>query len=279
MNVLEVRNLNFQYPRSKKPALNGVNLSVRRGEMVGIIGPSGSGKSTLVLTFNGIIPHSIRGDFSGEVLVRNPSTREELRTLETPVSKLSTLVGLVLQNPESQLFNMTVEDEVAFALENLGLPREEIEERVSWALRVVGLEGKREEFPPNLSGGEKQRLAIASVLAMKPPIIVMDEPTSQLDPEGKKGVENIILRLRKEGVTVIIVEHDSRFLFRNADRIVVLKDGGVFLEGKPREVARRVEELLGLGIKLPHSLILSHRLGLPPLLSPEEFQPRVTHQR
>ncbi len=188
----------------------------------------------------------------------------------------------MLQNPpESQLFNMTVEDEVAFALGNLGLPREEIEERVSWALRVVGLEGKREEFPPNLSGGEKQRLAIASVLAMKPPIIVMDEPTSQLDPGGgKKEVENVILRLRKEGgVTVIIVEHDSRFLFRNADRIVVLKDGRVFLEGTPREVARRVGELLGLGIKLPHSLILSHRLGLPPLLSPEEFQPRVTHQR
>nr|WP_245250410.1 ATP-binding cassette domain-containing protein [Thermococcus stetteri] len=272
---MEVRDLRFQYPRSKKPALNGVTLSVKKGEMVGIIGPSGSGKSTLVLTFNGIIPHSIRGEFSGEVLVRNPSTGEELSTLETPVSKLSTAVGLVLQNPESQLFNMTVEDEVAFALENLGLPRDEIEERVSWALGVVGLEGKREEFPPNLSGGEKQRLAIASVLAMRPPIIVMDEPTSQLDPEGKREVENVILRLKKEGVTVVIVEHDSRFLFRNADRIIVLKNGSVFLEGTPREVARKIEGLLELGIKLPFSLILSHRLGLPPLFSPREFQPRA----
>jgi energy-coupling factor transport system ATP-binding protein len=271
VKVVEVSGLHFRYPRSSKPALDGISLSIEKGELVGIVGPSGSGKSTFLLALNGIIPHSIRGEFSGDVIIRNPQTGEEFRTHETPVSKLSTVVGLVFQNPESQLFNMTVEDEVAFALENLGLPREEIEERVEWALGVAGLTDKREEFPPNLSGGEKQRLAIAAVLAMKPPILAMDEPTSQLDPLGKREVESIILKLKKEGITIIMVEHDSRFLFRNADRIVVFSGGRVVLDGAAKEVGKRVDELVKLGIKVPASLLLSVRLGLTPLFSPKEF--------
>ena len=171
---------------------------------------------------------------------------------------------------------MTVEDEVAFALENMGLPRDEIEERVEWALGVVGLSNKRDEFPPNLSGGEKQRLAIASVLAMKPPVIAMDEPTSQLDPMGKRDVERVILKLRREGITVVIVEHDSRFLFKNADRLIVFDGGRILLQGTPREVGARVDELVDLGIKVPMSLLLSHRLGLSPVFSPEDFPSRVS---
>ncbi|WP_081947220.1 energy-coupling factor ABC transporter ATP-binding protein [Thermococcus eurythermalis] len=269
--MIEVRDVSFKYVHSERSALRGVSLTIKDGEFMGILGPSGSGKSTLALTLNGIIPNSIRGQFSGEVIVRDPRTGETFKTTETPVSKLSTIVGLVLQNPESQLFNMTVEDEVAFALENLGLSREEIAGRVEWALKVVGLSGLEEEFPPNLSGGEKQRLAIASVIAMKPSHLVLDEPTSQLDPEGKKEVLKVIEDLHKAGTTVIMVEHDSRFLFRKADRLVVLDRGQVILQGTPREIAEKVEELIEIGVKVPHSLLLSRALGLPPLLSPREF--------
>ncbi|WP_099210359.1 energy-coupling factor ABC transporter ATP-binding protein [Thermococcus henrietii] len=276
--MIEVRKVTFRYPRSKRPALMDVSLKIEDGEFVGILGPSGSGKSTLALTLNGIIPSSIRGAFSGEVIVRDQKTGETFKTTETPVSKLSTLVGLVLQNPESQLFNMTVEDEVAFALENLGLPREEIAERVEWALKVVGLEGLENEFPPNLSGGEKQRLAIASVIAMKPSHLVLDEPTSQLDPKGKREVLRVVEELNRAGTTVVMVEHDSRFLFRKADRLVVLNGGRVILQGNPREVAERVEELIEVGVKVPHSLLLSRALGLPPALSPQEFPSRVARR-
>jgi len=276
--MIEVRNLTFSYVRSKGPALSGVSLRINDGEFVGVIGPSGSGKSTLALTLNGIIPHSIRGDFSGEVIIVDPRTGESFKTTERPVSRISPVVGLVLQNPESQLFNMTVEDEVAFALENLGLPREEIAERVEWALKVVGLEGLEKEFPPNLSGGEKQRLAIASVIAMKPSHLVLDEPTSQLDPRGRREVLKVIKKLNNEGIAIVMIEHDSRFLFKNADRLVVLNEGRVFLQGKPREVANFVEELVEIGIKVPRSLLLSRVLGLPPVLSPEEF-PSPTTQR
>jgi len=276
--MIDVRKVSFRYPRSERPALAGVNLRVEDGEFVGILGPSGSGKSTLALTLNGIIPNSIRGVFSGEVLVRDPRTGKTFKTTETPVSKLSTLVGLVLQNPESQLFNMTVEDEVAFALENLGLPREEIAKRVEWALRVVGLKGLESEFPPNLSGGEKQRLAIASVIAMKPSHLVLDEPTSQLDPKGKREVLRVIEELNRAGTAVVMVEHDSRFLFRKADRLVVLSGGRVALQGTPREVAERVEELVDAGVKVPHSLLLSRALGLPPALSPQEFPSRAARR-
>ncbi|AHL21973.1 energy-coupling factor ABC transporter ATP-binding protein [Thermococcus nautili] len=276
--MIELRDVTFRYPRSKNPALMDVSLKIGDGEFVGILGPSGSGKSTLALTLNGIIPNSIRGAFSGEVIVRDPKTGKTFKTTETPVSKLSTLVGLVLQNPESQLFNMTVEDEVAFALENLGLPREEIAERVEWALKVVGLGGLENEFPPNLSGGEKQRLAIASVIAMKPSHLILDEPTSQLDPKGKREVLRVVEELNRAGTTVVMVEHDSRFLFRKADRLVVLNGGRVILQGTPREVAERVEELVEIGVKVPHSLLLSRALGLPPALSPQEFPSRVARR-
>ncbi|WP_297063930.1 energy-coupling factor ABC transporter ATP-binding protein [Thermococcus sp.] len=276
--MIEIRNVTFHYLRSTKPALDSVSLTIGDREFIGILGPSGSGKSTLALTLNGIIPNSIRGTFSGEVIIRDPKTGKVFKTTETPVPKLSTLVGLVLQNPESQLFNMTVEDEVAFALENLGLPREEIARRVEWALKVTGLKGLEDEFPPNLSGGEKQRLAIASVIAMKPSHLVLDEPTSQLDPRGKREVLDVIKRLNREGTTVIIVEHDSRFLFRNADRLVVLSGGRIVLQGEPRKVAERVEELVEIGVKVPHSLLLSRALGLPPALSPEEFPSPTTRR-
>ncbi|WP_297520611.1 energy-coupling factor ABC transporter ATP-binding protein [Thermococcus sp.] len=261
MKVIEADGLSFKYRRAERPSLQDVSFSVRKGEMVGVIGPSGSGKSTLCLTLNGIIPNSIKGDFKGTVIVRNPLTGEEFSTLETPVSKLSTVVGLVLQNPESQLFNMTVEEEVAFGPESLGLPRDEVLERVRWALGVTGLSGLEDEFPPNLSGGQQQRLAIAAILAMKPSILVLDEPTSQLDPRGKREVLNLVSALRREhGMTVVLVEHNTDYLFRTADRIVVMNRGSVFMEGTPREIAERADDLMKIGVKLPASVEISAEL-------------------
>ncbi len=279
MKVISVENLSFKYRRARSYSLKDVSFEVKKGgELLGVIGPSGSGKSTLCLALNGIIPNSIKGgEFSGDVVIRDPRTGgEEYNTKETPVSKLPTVVGLVLQNPESQLFNMTVEEEVAFGLENLGLDRNEILRRLRWALEVTGglRGGLEKEFPPNLSGGQQQRLAIAAVLAMRPAILVLDEPTSQLDPVGKREVLGLVSLLRKEhGMTVVLVEHHTDYVFRFADRILVMDDGGIVLEGTPpREVAEEAETLRKLGIKLPASLEISHELRKrgnyrkPPLL-------------
>ena len=283
MNVISVENLSFKYRRAGEYSLRDVSFDVREGELLGIIGPSGSGKSTLCLTLNGIIPHSIKGEFSGDVVVRDPRTGEEYNTRETPVSKLSTVVGLVLQNPESQLFNMTVEEEIAFGLENLGFERNEILRRLRWALEVTGLRGLEREFPPNLSGGQQQRLAIAAVLAMEPAVLVLDEPTSQLDPVGRKEVLGLISLLRKEhGMTVVLVEHHTDYILRFADRVLVMDRGEIVLEGTPRELAEEVETLKKLGIKLPPSLEISHELrrrGVvkTPALTEEELLSWIGH--
>ncbi|AIF69016.1 cobalt ABC transporter ATPase [Palaeococcus pacificus DY20341] len=255
MALIRVEDLSFKYLGSEDYSLKGINLKVKKGEFLGILGASGSGKSTLCLTFNGIIPHSISGEFEGNVYVKGYNTKD------TSVAELSTLVGLILQNPDSQLFNMTVEEEVAFGLENLGLDVEEIKRRIKWALKLAGLEGLENEFPPNLSGGQKQRLAIASVLAMKPEVLVLDEPTSQLDPLGREQVLSLVTLLNKEqGITTIMVEHNTDYLLNFADRVIVMDKGEIILEGKPRQVFEEVELLNRLGIKIPTSVKIGHRL-------------------
>ncbi|MDK2783458.1 MAG: energy-coupling factor transport system ATP-binding protein [Thermococcaceae archaeon] len=259
--MIRVEELSFKYAGAKEYSLRDISFRVKKGEFLGILGASGSGKSTLCLTFNGIIPHSIRGDFEGNVFVKGYNTRE------ASVAELSKIVGLVLQNPDSQLFNMTVEEEVAFALENLGLDVEEIKRRIHWALKITGLEGLEKEFPPNLSGGQKQRLVIASVLAVKPEVLVLDEPTSQLDPIGREQVLSLITLLNKEqGITIVLVEHNTEYLFDFADRIIVLDRGEVVMEGKPREVFEEADYLRKLGIKIPVSVKIGAELKRKGLL-------------
>jgi len=255
MSVIRVEGLSFKYAGADDYSLRDISFRVKKGEFVGILGASGSGKSTLCLTFNGIIPHSITGDFEGNVYVKGYNTKDK------SVAELSTLVGLVLQNPDSQLFNMTVEEEIAFGLENLGLDVEEIKRRIKWALKLAGLEGFENEFPPNLSGGQKQRLAIASVLAMKPEVLVLDEPTSQLDPLGREQVLSLVTLLNKEqGITTIMVEHNTDYLLNFADRVIIMHKGEIILEGKPRQVFEEVEFLENLGIKIPTSVKIGYRL-------------------
>lgn len=253
--MIEIKNLHFKYHSQAEEVLKGIDLIINKGEFVSIIGPSGCGKSTLCLTLNGIIPKTISGDFSGDVFVDGINTKDQ------EVSEFSRRVGMILQNPESQLFAMTVEEELAFGPENLAVPREEIENRISWALSIVNMEDKREEFPGNLSGGQKQRIAIAASLTMKPDILVLDEPTSQLDPIGKREVFSVLKELhKKERMTIVLVEHRTEPIAELSDRVVVMDNGSIVLEGTPRHVFEKVPILRELGIMVPDISYLTYLL-------------------
>ena len=266
--AVEVRALWWRYEGRAEYALRGVDLRVERGEIVGVMGPSGAGKTTLCLALNGIIPQRIPGEFRGEVRVFGRST------LERDVSEVARDVGLVLEDPEVQFVMSTVEDEVVLGLEALDLPREEMEERLRWALELVGLPpsylGKR---PLELSGGEKQRVAIASIVAMRPRLLVLDEPTSDLDPRGKEEVLRALWRVGEElGITIVVVEHETEFLAEFADRLVVLSGGRVVMEGAPEEVLSRVDEVRRHGVRPPQVAELGRGLGMePPPLTLSEF--------
>lgn len=253
--MIEIRDLHFKYHSQTDEVLKGVNLKIKKGEFVSIIGPSGCGKSTLCLTLNGIIPKTISGKFSGDVIIDGMNTKEH------EVSEFSKKVGMILQNPESQLFAMTVEEELAFGPENLAVPREEIEDRISWALSIVNMENKRDEFPGNLSGGQKQRIAIAASLTMMPEILVLDEPTSQLDPIGKREVFSVLEQLHKEEkMTIVLVEHRTEPIAELSDKVVVMDNGAIVLQGTPRVVFEKVPILRELGIMVPDISYLTYLL-------------------
>lgn len=252
----------FRYPpvaeAAPVTALEEISLEVAAGEFLGITGSTGSGKSTLCLAIAGLVPQETGGVIGGRVAVTGWDTRY------TPVPQLATRVGLVFQDPESNLVGLSVEDEVAFGPENLGIPPAEIARRVNWALEVVGLSRERDRPSAHLSGGQKQRLAIAAVLAMQPQILVLDEPTAQLDPVGKEEVIAAVERLRQElgrRLTIVLVESDTELLSRFADRIVVLHAGRIALEGSPQAVFSRTEELAALGIWVPPLAELAARLN------------------
>ncbi|RLI21480.1 ABC transporter ATP-binding protein [Candidatus Bathyarchaeota archaeon] len=244
MAVIETKKLTYTYPGGTKPSIRDVSIKIEKGEFVLITGPSGCGKTTLCRCFNGLIPHFYQGELKGEVFVTG------LKVAEHPIYELAKHVGLVFQNPENQLFALSVEKDVAFGLENLGMAREEIRKRVDWAMKLTGIYELRERAPNELSGGQQQRVAIASVLAMQPEVIVLDEPTSFLDPLGAKKIFEVIYELnRKLGITVVLVEHRLDLTARYADHIIIMDNGKVVLEGKPREILSSEEaRLIGVGI-------------------------------
>ncbi|MEM0049810.1 MAG: ATP-binding cassette domain-containing protein [Candidatus Bathyarchaeia archaeon] len=271
MAILEARNLTYTYPFAENPAIKDINLTIEKGEFVIITGPSGCGKTTLCRCFNGLIPHFYGGNLEGDVIVAGLNTREH------PIYELAKHVGLVFQNPENQLFALTVEKDVAFGLENLGLPREEIRRRVDWALKVTGIYDLKDRAPFELSGGQQQRVAIASVLAMQPEIIVLDEPTSFLDPLSAKSILESIYQLNRElGITVILVEHRLDLAVRYANRVIIMDQGRIILDNSPREVFLDARvKLIGVGLPKVVRLYLLLRednvdLGRAPL-SPEEL--------
>ncbi len=235
--AIAVQGVTFEYPQQERPALRDVSLTVPVGQFLAIEGSTGSGKTTLALTLNGIIPHSTAGRFKGNVLINGRNTKQ------TSVAQLAREVGVVYQDPEAQLFGLTVEEDVAFGLENLGMPNAEMHERADWALNAVGLFEHRSRSPSNLSGGQKQRLAIASVLAMRPQIMVLDEPTAELDPLGKETIFAITRRLCREfGLTVVLVEHECDFIAAYADRIVLVRDGTIDLDDRPSAFFSQVHQ-------------------------------------
>jgi len=271
--IIEARELTYTYPIGERPAFRDVNLKIEKGEFVIITGPSGCGKTTLCRCFNGLIPHFYGGDLEGEIYVCGLDVKEH------PTYEIAQHVGMVLQNPENQLFALSVEKDVAFGLENLGVPREEIRKRIDWALKITGTYSLKNRPPYELSGGQQQRVAIASVLAMNPEVVVLDEPTSFLDPLGAERIIEVIGRLNREmNMTIILVEHRLDLVSRYANRIILMHDGRIVMNGDPREVLASEEaRLIGIGIpKATMIYKLLKRRGIildkPPLCSEEACQ-------
>jgi len=250
MAIIEVKGLTYTYPGGTKPSIRDVSLTIEKGEFVILTGPSGCGKTTLCRCFNGLIPHFYAGQLEGELTIAG------FKVIEHPIYEMAQRVGLVFQNPENQLFALSVEKDVAFGLENLGKPRDEMRKRVDWALQMTGIEELRERAPHELSGGQQQRVAIASVLAMQPDIMVFDEPTSFLDPLGAQKIFEVINDLNKKlGVTVILVEHRLDLASKYADRVVIMDEGKIVLNGKPSEIFNsETARLIGVGI--PKAILL-----------------------
>jgi energy-coupling factor transporter ATP-binding protein EcfA2 len=243
---ISVRNVTYTYPEQDTPALKDVNLEVEGGEYLVIMGPNGAGKTTLCVLLNGVIPHVLGGKMRGQVEVMGLDTRRH------HVYELAQHVGMVLQDPEAQLFTSNVRSEVAFASENLGVPREEMIERIEWALEVVRLQEFVKRPPTQLSGGQKQRLVIAAGLVMRPSVLVLDEPTSQLDPIGAQEVFAVLRDLNQDlGMTVVISTHKSEHAARYADRIFVLDQGQAVAQGTPTEVFSQVELLDRIYVQVP----------------------------
>jgi energy-coupling factor transporter ATPase len=244
LSVIEIKGLTYSYPGANKPSLRDVNLTVEKGEFAILTGPSGCGKTTLCRCFNGLIPHFYSGELKGDLKVAG------LNVSERSTGEMAKHVGLVFQNPENQLFALSVEKDVAFGLENLGMPREQMRERVNWALKTTEIEDLRERAPHELSGGQQQRVAIASVLAMQPEIIVFDEPTSFLDPLAAQRIFEVISQLNKQlGITVILVEHRLDLAAKYASHVLIMDEGKIVLDGSPREIFNSERAwLLGVGI-------------------------------
>jgi len=232
MALVEVNGLTYIYPGQATPALREISLQVEAGQITALVGANGAGKSTLCLALAGLIPALFHGEMEGSVRVAG------LDTCAHPPGEFAGRVGLVLQNPANQLSGMryTVFEEVAFGLENLGVPREEMPQRIEDALLQVGLLELRERSPYALSGGQQQRLALASVLALQPDVLVLDEPAAMLDPPGRRDLFEIISMLAGEGVAVVIAEHHLEWIARQAHRVIALAHGEVVLAGAPQEV-------------------------------------------
>lgn len=253
--MIEIKDFSFRYREGSDFITKDINLTIPDGAFVGITGAAGSGKSTMTYALNGIIPHCYPGDFYGEVVV------EGLDTVDTPLTELSRLVGSVCQDIDSQMVSSVVEDEMLYGLENFGVPRDQIEERVAEALEAVGISSLRDRVIASLSGGQKQKVAIASILAMRPKILVLDEPTAELDPASSVVVFDLLKKYAKEhGTTVIVIEQKIALLSDYTDLLVIMDKGRVRFADEPAEVLKRADELLEIGVNVPRSTTLTNRL-------------------
>ncbi|MCD7822499.1 MAG: energy-coupling factor transporter ATPase [Oscillospiraceae bacterium] len=256
MSFIDIDNVTFTYTTEddngnveKNEVLHGISLSVEKGEFVAVLGHNGSGKSTLAKLLNAInLPDS------GKVMVAGMDTADESKLFD-----IRSTVGMVFQNPDNQIVATIVEEDVAFALENIGVEPTEIRRRVDEALKTVGMYDHREHSPSKLSGGQKQRVAIAGVLAMKPDCIVLDEPTAMLDPIGRREIMSTITELNRSGVTIVLITHYMDEAAR-AKRVVVMDNGNIIMDDCPKKVFSQVEKLKSLGLDVPQVTELTHEL-------------------
>lgn len=232
MAVIEIQNLTYQYPTGKTPALKDISLTVEEGEFVAVVGPNGAGKSTLCFAVAGFIPHFFKGQLTGTLRV------DGIDIQQSNLNEMVLHVGLVFQNPFNQISGskFTVYEEIAFGLENLGIPRSEMIPRIDEIMALTGISELRDRSPYALSGGQQQRVALASILVMQPRVLVLDEPTAQLDPIGTREVFQVIHAMTQRGMTILLVEHKIERVAEFADRVVALDQGQILLAGSAVEV-------------------------------------------
>lgn len=254
--MIQIQDFSFTYKSGETPALQEISLIVPDGGFLGIIGPAGAGKTTLARAIAGIIPHHYSGDFYGSVNVNG------LDTVDSKIVDLSRLVGMVFQDVESQIISPLVEDELLYGLENFGVPREEIPGRMEEALAKVGVSDLRERSIASLSGGQRQKVAIASIIALKPKILVLDEPTGELDPRSSRQIFSLLKELNEEqGITVILIEQKIMLLCEFARQLAVLSKGRIIRQGETRDVLSHADELQALGVNCPRVTTLSRMLS------------------
>lgn len=251
-----VNNLWWKYEGSSEWTLKGIDIEVKEGEFLGIMGPTGAGKTTLCMCMQGLIPQRVPGMMKGFVKINEMDSRY------VKLSNFAEEIGMIFQDPESQFIMMAVEDEIAIGLESRGMSKRTMRRRIRWAINTVGLDNNfLPKTPAELSGGQKQRVAIASVLALQPRILVLDEPTSDLDPIGKEEIFTLVGKLKKKkSTTIIMVEHESEYLAEYADRIIVLNNGRIEIEGKPKQVFSQIDKLKNIGIRPPQITELLYEL-------------------
>ena len=251
-----VEGLTFYYSGAKEPALRDINLSFQRGEVALLIGATGAGKSTLYMCLNGLIPHLVPGRVGGKVIIDGSATSDQT------ISELAQKVGFVFQSPDVQLFSHTVREELAFGPENLGLPKSEILRRIQHAATTIGITELLEREPAYLSGGQQQSVAIGAIWAMLPEILILDEPTSNLDPQSSRRVLDLIRALNSEhGKTILIAEHKIDAVAHLADSILVMHEGRIVMQGGPRQVFSQTEELHQLGLVAPTAAEVAFQLS------------------
>jgi energy-coupling factor transport system ATP-binding protein len=255
MEIIQLRDYSWTYLNTSKPALKEINLTINQGEFVGIIGPNGAGKTTLAYSMNGLIPGQYHGIKKGEVVVFDEEVENHAR------GALQRQVGMVFSDPEAQFTAMTVEDELVFGMENIGMTIPEIRERLDWVTDLTELGPLLNKPPYELSGGQKQRVALGSVLAMSPDVLILDEPTSMLDPISRTRVFNVLEKTKKEkDNTIIVIEHSLEKLVPLADRMILMFDGQILLDGPPRTFFKEMGLLLEKGIESPGVIGFFHEL-------------------
>jgi len=245
----------FRYQGSNIPVLQNILLDIKQGDFVGITGPTGAGKSTFIKCLNGLIPHFFAGKFAGEVTLMGKSIKE------STVANIAQHVGSVFDDPEAQLVALEVEQELIFGLENLAVAPEQMEQRITYALQWAGITHLRHASTNELSGGQKQRLAIATALALRPKVLVLDEPTSELDPIGSREIFQLLKLLNEEqGITIVVVEQKTELLARYVHQLLVIADGTVVCSGRPTDVFSNWQQMQQLGVKVPQITELAYRL-------------------